>query len=67
MKQIRTLKELYKAAQKKQAVIASKGRPFGNRPCSAAFVINLQGHYLYHLLNNGLYVYEKKEIEEADS
>ena len=59
MKQIKTLAELEILALEKKSVIVKMGGFGSKRIIPAAFVINWQGHFLLHLFQSGIYVYEK--------
>ena len=53
---IETLDQLYQAAQDRKSVVM----PWrGGTRLPAAWVINFQGHLLYHELKRGIYLYVK--------
>jgi len=56
-KRIRTLTALKSAALNRKSVVCPWSRCW-NKPRPAAFVINLQGHYLECLLVRGIWIYE---------
>lgn len=53
---IKTLAELYQAAQAKRAVTVGH---IHRKPTSAAWVLNYQGRLIHQLLETGIYVYSK--------
>jgi hypothetical protein len=58
--QIKTLKQLKKAVDERKSVVIPKKFAF-SKPCSAAFIMNLQGYHLLRLFNSGMFIYEKKK------
>lgn len=58
MKRINTLKELVKAAEGRRAVIVPKSMPW-SKPNPASFIVHAHGTVIAHLLDIGIYLYEK--------
>ena len=56
---ITTLDELMGAALLKMAVVVPGSRCF-RRPLPAAFIINMQAAIVYHLIKDGMYIYERR-------
>ena len=63
-KQIFTLEELQNLANAKGSVVVPDTT--FKKPCSAAFLINLQGHYLVRLFAKGIFIYEKPKKERQE-
>lgn len=54
---IKTLEDLYQAAQAKKAVTAGW---IHRKPTPAAWVLSYQGHLIHQLLKDGIYLYKPK-------
>ena len=64
MKRITTLAALHRASMHKRSVVCPRLRVWAN-PTAAAFMMNLQGHYLMQLLQMGLFLYKPKKKKSA--
>jgi hypothetical protein len=56
------LHDLAKAVEGHKAIIVPESKSF-NKPTSAAFIMNLSGKVIFDLINKGMYVYRKGEVE----
>lgn len=59
MKKVKKLETLIDLAVKKKSVMLPKH--MSQRPWPAAFVINMNLMYVYHLLAQGIYIYKPKK------
>jgi len=55
---VKSLKQLYKLAIMKKAVICESGM-FSQKHIPAAFVISMQGLIILRMINRGMFVYKK--------
>ena len=61
-RRITTLQELHEARRAKRSVCCPSMHVFGKtRAKPAAFVMNMSGHVLWRMIEEGLYIYEKGE------
>ena len=59
MKRVESIEVLIELAERKKSVLLPK--PMSQRPCSAAFVINMPLIIVYRLHKQGIYIYEPKK------
>ena len=59
MKRVKSIDDLIVLAQNKKSVMLPKR--MSQRPFPAAFIVNMQIMYAYHLLVEGIYIYEPKK------
>lgn len=59
MKKVKKLETLIELAHKKKSVMLP--RRMSQRPWPAAFVVNMNLMHVYHLLAEGIYIYEPKK------
>ena len=63
-KRIHDLRELSRAAMRRQAVVCPDSRSFC-QPVSAAFVLSMQARIVLGLISMGMYVYSKEMRDES--
>ena len=59
MKRVQSIEKLIELAQNKKSVLLPKR--MSPRHWPAAFIINMQVMYVYHLLKEGIHIYEPKK------